>query len=279
MKTNGEMWRVAICLSLAIILLFGVLGTAYAKDEIEVYAAASLTEAFTEFKQIFKKQNPNVDIINSFASTSTLRFQVEQGAVPDVFGSANEKHIVGLDKGGFIDGKYAAIAHNCVTIIVPKDNPANIDGVEDLARRRVDIVACAPEVPIGNYTVRVLDKIQKSGDCGADYKERVKRNFISLEPTVKGIVTKVRLGEADAGMVYASDVTPDVKKDVKVITIPEKYNVLATCYIGVIKDCDRPDLGRKYIELVLSDDGQKIMQKHGFVPIRKPKEESESAAK
>lgn len=279
MKSNGEMWRAVMCLGLAVILLVGVVGTAYAKAEMEVYAAASLTEAFTEFEQKFQKENPNVEVINSFASTSTLRFQVEQGAVPDVFGSANHKHISGLAKGGFIAGDYSAIAHNCVTIIVPKDNPGNIDGIEDLARRRVDLVACSPEVPIGNYTMQVLDNIQKSGDCGRDFKEKVKRNFISLEPTVKGIVTKVRLGEADAGMVYASDVTPDVRKQVKVLTIPEKYNVLATCYIAVIKDCDRPDLGRKYVEMVLSDDGQKIMQKHGFVPIRKPKEEGAKAAK
>ena len=267
-------WSGAVALSLivAVILTVGLAGQqgaqAAGKQELQVFAASVMTEAFEALAQEFERTHPQVDVKTNFAATSVLRFQVEQGAMPEVFESADLKNITALQQGGYIVGKIEPIAHNRLTVIVPASNPAGIRSLADLARPNLTLVACAQEVPVGAYTLQVLDKLQASGKFGKDYRRRVTANFRSLEPNVKGIVTKVVLGDADAGICYASDVNPEVAKRVKVIPIPEKYNVLATHYIGVVKGCRNPALGREFIKLVLSPMGQHILKCKGLVPVK-----------
>lgn len=267
-------WSGAVALSLivAVILTVGLAGPqgvqAAGKQELQVFAASVMTEAFETLAQEFERTHPQVDVKNNFAATSVLRFQVEQGATPEVFESADLKSITALQQGGYIVGQIEPVAHNSLTIIVPTANPARIRTVADLARPNLTLVGCSPEVPVGAYTLQMLDKLQASGKYGKDFKRRVTGNFRSLEPNVKGIVTKVMLGDADAGICYASDVNPEVAKRVKVIPIPEKYNVKATHYIGIVKGCRNPAQGREFIKLVLSPMGQHIFKCKGLVPVR-----------
>lgn len=241
------------------------------KQEVQILAASVMTEALTEMKQLFEKSHPGVITKPSFASSSMLRLQVESGAIPDIFESADYANIKPLMDSGAITGKVYPIAHNRLAIIIPKGNPGKIHSVADLANNKLYLVACSPEVPIGNYTVQALDKLQNSRQFGSDFKKRVQANFRSLEPNVKGIVTKVITGDADAGICYVSDVTAGVAKQVKVIPIPDKYNVMATHYIGVVKGCRYPRLGWKFIDFVLSPAGQQVFERHGLIAIKPTK--------
>ncbi len=276
MKITKSCWRrvlsagavaaVALLLSLG----FAIKAEAKQRQELQVFAASSLTEALTEVKQVFEKSHPDAEVKTSFGGSSVLRFQVEQGATPEVFESADEANIKALWQKGYIAGKYRPLAYNSLTVIVPAANRANINSPQDLARPGVVLVGCAPEVPIGTYTLEVLDKLEKSGKFGKGFKERAQANFRSLEPNVKGIVAKVALGDADAGICYVSDVSPEVAKQVKVIPIPEKYNVRSSLYVGLVKGCRNPDLGRRFIDFSLSPAGQAIFSRHGLTPVSKP---------
>jgi len=237
------------------------------KRELQVFAAAVLTEAFTEIEQIFEQRHPGVDVKISFAATSILRLQVEQGARPPVFESADEKNIRTLEQGGYIIGKPSTLAYNKLTLIVPAPNAAKINSLGDLARPGVALVGCSPEVPIGAYTLQMLEKVEKSGNHGPDYAKLVKANFRSLEPNVKGIATKIMLGEADAGICYVSDINPEVAKRVKVIPIPDEQNVLAAHYIGLVKGAPNLDLGQEFVRLALSPEGQAVLARHGLIPV------------
>jgi len=235
--------------------------------EIQVLAASSQTEAFTEIKTVFEKAHPNVTVNLSFASSSSLRAQIENGAKPEVFASADEKNIKIPAGNGLIDGEYVPYSHNHVVVILPKANKANINTLADLAKAGVRLVGCDPQVPIGNYTSQVIKKLDDSGKYGAGFATKINANMKSIEPNVKAVVTKVVMGDADAGFCYASDVTKNVVDDLIVLQIPKEYDVMATAYIGVVKDCPSPELGREFIATVLSDEGQAIMKKLGILPI------------
>jgi molybdate transport system substrate-binding protein len=249
-------------------VLVGQPRPATAAPRLQVMAASSLTEAGTELKAIFEKTHKGVIVNTQFAASSMLRTQIENGAKPDIFMSADEKNIKALAQAGLLAGPYLPIAHNSIAIIVPKDNPERIRSAADLARPGLTLVGCSPEIPVGNYTQQVLDKLDKSGKFGANYKSRVQKNFRSLEPNVKGIVAKVTLGDAEAGFCYASDVTPEIAKQVKMITIPAQYNVKVTSYIGVVKNRGDAKLARQFVDFVRSAAGQKILKQHNMIPIK-----------
>jgi molybdate transport system substrate-binding protein len=252
----------------AIALTWPQRAAAAPKRTLQVFAASVLTEAFSEMERAFERANPDVDVTISFGATSMLRTQVEHGATPDVFESADEKNIRALVQSGYIVGGYAPIAHNRITLIVPLKNPAHIRSLADVARPGVSLVGCNPEVPVGAYTEQVVAKLGQSGKFGADYAKRVKANFRSLEPNVKGIVAKVITGDADAGFCYVSDVNENVRKQVKVIPIPSQYNVLASHFIGVVKGAHEPQMSKRFIAAVLSPAGQGILKRHGMIPVK-----------
>lgn len=260
--------RLLVALLLAVVLASSTMGYAAGKQGVMVFAASSLTEAFGEIEREFEKLHPEVDLQTSFNGSSMLRVQIEQGATPEVFASADLANIAPLQSSGYIVGRIEPIANNSLVIIVPAANPAKVNSIADLAHPGLILVACSAEVPIGNYTLQALDLAQRSGKFGPDFKQRVMANFRSLEPNVKGIVTKVMLGDAEAGICYASDVTPQLAEQVKVIAIPKEYNVRATCYAAVVKGCRRPGMGWKLVDFIRSPKGQGILKRHGLMPIR-----------
>ncbi len=236
------------------------------KTTLTVFAAASLTESFTEMAATFEKDHPQVKVLLNFAGSNSLRLQIEQGARPDVFASANTRHVDAVFQTNLVD-QPTIFAHNQLVAIVPADNPASVVTLADLAEPDLKLVLAGPEVPAGRYARQVLNNLSTNPSLGQDFAGLVLNNVVSDEETVKAVVTKVLLGEADAGIVYTSDVTPAVADQVITLTIPAEYNVIANYPISVATDSYQPELAQEFINFVLSARGQAIMADHGFQPI------------
>jgi molybdate transport system substrate-binding protein len=230
---------------------------------LTVFAAASLTEAFTEIGANFDAANPGVTTSFNFAGSQALRTQIEEGAPVDVFASASSREMDTLITNSFVaDGVSQVFLSNKLVVILPADNPAGLDSLEDLARSGVKIVLAAEEVPVGNYARQSLDLMNAS--FGADFKNNVLANVVSNEDNAKQVVAKVQLGEADAGIVYTSDsvATPELKS----IEIPLELNVIARYPIAPLVESENADLAGLFVNYVLSAEGQAILGKWGFAP-------------
>jgi molybdate transport system substrate-binding protein len=241
---------------------------------LTVFGAASLTEFLQGAKPTFEKAHPGVTVRLNLASSSRCRIQIEEGAPCDVFLSANVQNMEPLVKAK-LAADPVVFAHNRVVIIVPKSNAGALHTPGDLAKPGLRLVTCAAQVPIGRYTRVVLDKMDKSGDYGDDFMRQVVDNIVSEEPTVKGIVAKVQLGEADAGICYTSDVTQAVREKVLIIDIPEEVNVVAGYPIAVLTGSREKALAGEFVRFVLSKKGQELLVQNGFIPARREKPEAE----
>lgn len=237
--------------------------------EVVVFAAASLTDAFQEIGQEFQAKYPGTRMTFNFAGSSALRTQLAQGAKADVFASADEKNMRGAQEDGTVAGEPQVFVRNTPVVVVPAGNPAGIAEFKDLAKPGVRLVLEAKDVPIGNYARQILAKASDDPAYGRDFADRVLANVVSEETNVKAALTKVALGEADATFVYASDVTPDVRDKVRVVEVPEQFNVVAEYYIAITKEAPNPAGGRAFIDFVLSPEGQAILEKWGFTPIER----------
>lgn len=235
---------------------------------LTIFAASSLIDAFNEMKGLMEAANPGTTITFNYAASSALRTQLEQGARADLFASADTAQMNTAKQGGLIPGDLSVFVRNTPVIIVPANNPKGIATPQDLARPGIKLVLAAPEVPIGNYARQVLGKMSKDPDYGADFGRKVLANLASNEASVRQVVSKVQLGEGDAGIVYASDVTPAVRAQVKIIPIPENVNVIAEYPLAVVKGAGNPAGAQAFLDYVLSPAGQAILQRWGFVPVR-----------
>jgi len=248
----------------------GVLSTdePVAERTLTVLAAASLTESFTELGTLFESQNPGVKVALSFAGSQALAQQLGQGADADVFASANNKYMDAAIEANRVNKNDAkAFVTNRLVVIFPKDNSADIKVLQDLAKPGVLLDLADPSVPVGQYTVNFLDKTIEDPDFDAQFKEDVLNNVVSYEDNVKAVVTKVSLGEADAGIVYVTDVTADAADKVGKLDIPDALNTIATYPIAPISDSTNPDLAQAFVNLVLSSEGQGVMAQYGFIPV------------
>jgi molybdate transport system substrate-binding protein len=234
---------------------------------LTVFAAASLSDAFNEIGKNIEAVNPRAEVNFSFAGSSTLRTQLLQGAPADVFASANQENMQQAKEGGVIPGEPRTFVHNRLVVIVPAANPAGIMTLQDLAKPGIKLVLAQQDVPVGTYARQSLDKLSQDPAYGTHLSSRVLTNLASEEANVKAVVTKVQLGEADAGIVYSSDVTPDVRDAVEVIEIPDQVNVTADYPMAVVEDAANPSGAQAFIDYVLSPDGQEILKTHGFIPV------------
>jgi len=237
--------------------------------EVVVFAAASLTDAFQEIAQRFQAQHPGATVTFNFAGSSALRTQLAQGAKADVFASADQKNMRGAQEDGTIAGEPQIFVRNRPVVVVPASNPASIAEFKDLAKPGLRLVLEAKDVPIGNYARQILAKASEDSRYGADFADRVLGNVVSEETNVKAALTKVALGEADATFVYVSDVTPDVRDKVRIVDVPDEFNVVAEYSIALVKEAPNPAGGQAFIDFVLSPEGQAILQKWGFTPIER----------
>ncbi|MBL0348066.1 molybdate ABC transporter substrate-binding protein [Candidatus Villigracilis affinis] len=235
------------------------------KRTLTVFAAASLTDAFTEIGAAFDAANPGVVTTFNFAGSQSLRTQIVEGAPSDVFASASEKEMDALVAESIVGAGEAQIfLTNELIVILPVDNPAALEDLEDLANPGVKLVLAAEEVPVGEYARQAFDLMDVF--FGAGFKDKVFANVVSNEDNVKQVLAKVLLGEADAGIVYLSDVV--TAPELKFIEIPTDLNVIAKYPIAPLAKSKNADLAAKFIEYVLSTEGQAVLARWGFTPVK-----------
>ena len=219
---------------------------------VSVFAAASLTASFTALGTSFQAANPGVTVKFNYAGTPTLVTQIEQGAPADVFASADTTNMDKLKGDGFTTGTPQVFAHNELEIVVAPGNPKGIAGLADLAKPGVIYITEAPSVPAGKYALQALKM------AGVTVTPR------SLETDVKSVISKIELGEADAGIVYTTDVTAAGNK-VQGVPIPAAENVIATYPIVAVKASANLTAANAFIAYVLSATGQSKLQSFGFL--------------
>lgn len=226
-----------------------------------VFAAASLTDAFTEIGENFDVANPGVTTTFNFAGSQALRTQIQEGAPADVFASANNAEMNALVNASLVaqSGPQIFLTNKLVAIL-PADNPAGIDSLEDLTTLGIKIVLAAEEVPVGRYTREALEKM--NGQFGSGFSQKVLSNVVSNEDNVRQVLTKIELGEGDAGIVYTSDAVS--APNLQTIEIPIEMNVIAEYPIAPLMESTNLELANAFIAYVLSDEGQAILQKWGF---------------
>jgi len=233
---------------------------------LNVFAAASLMDAFQELGGMLETRQPGLRVRFNFAGSQQLAIQLEQGAVADVFASADARWMSYAADRGLLRGDAQVFARNRLVVIVPSTNPARIQRLQDLARSGVKLVLGADAVPVGRYSRMALQALSKDPAFGGDYATRVLKNVVSEEENVKSVVGKVQLAEADAGMVYRSDVTNSVARFLKVLTLPESVDIVAAYPIAAVSAGADSAAARAFLDLVLSAEGQRVLQKRGLLP-------------
>jgi molybdate transport system substrate-binding protein len=226
-----------------------------------VYAAASLRDAFTRLSEEFRKANPGVELTFNFAGSQELRTQIQHGATADVFASADERNMALLVKSGRVQGP-VVFARNDLVIVIAKEKVAAVQTVADLARVE-RLVLGAHEVPVGSYTEQMLERAARR--FGNDFRTRIAARVVSRELNVRQVLAKVMLGEADAGIVYRTDATAQ-HDAINVVTIDPDLNVIAEYPIGVVSGTAQPHLSAKWVSLVRSPIGRRVLESLGFKP-------------
>jgi molybdate transport system substrate-binding protein len=222
-----------------------------AGGKIMVFAAASLKQTFTDIGEQFKTDNPGVSVEFSFAGSSDLVTQLTQGAPADVFASADTKNMDKAVQAGLLAGGPVNFATNTLTIAVAPGNPNKIASFKDLTQQGLNVVVCAPQVPCGSAT----QSVEKATG--------VTLNPVSEESSVTDVLNKVTTGEADAGLVYVTDVKGAGDK-VAVVAFPEAAGAVNTYPIAVLKESKNPEFARNFVDLVTGESGQKVLSAAGF---------------
>ena len=233
-------------------------------DKLTIFAASSLTDGFGELANTFEEQNEGVEVKQSFGASSDLLAQIQQGAPADVFASAAEEEMNTAEKEGLVSGKPEVFVKNREVVMVPRDNPAKIESLQDLARPDVKLVLAQKDVPAADYAVEILGKA--NAEYGDDFEKNVLSNVVSREADVRASVNRVVVGDADATFGYASDYTPDIRDRVKVIPIPPDLNIIATYPIAALEDAEDRKLAKKWVDLVTSKEGQRVLKMWNFEP-------------
>jgi len=264
MKATALLAALVVCAGLA------EARTSAAEPELTVFAAASLTGAFQEIGGMFEQAHPGTRVRFNFAGSQQLAIQLEQGAIADVFASADQRWMDYAAGKDLLAGEARLFAHNRLVVIVPSSNPARIGRLQDLAKPGVKLVVAAEAVPAGAYTRQSLARLAQAPDFARDFDRRVLANVVSQEENVKAVVTKVQLGEADAGVVYASDAAGSVSRHLRILSIPDPQNVIADYPIARLKRASAPSAAEDFIGLVLAPEGQSVLKKFGLIPVGAP---------
>lgn len=222
-----------------------------ATTTLTVFAAASLTSTFTELGKQFEADHDGVKVVFNFAGSSDLVAQIQQGAPADVFASADTANMDKATGDDLVEGDPVDFATNVLEIATPPDNPANVTSLQDLAKPGVKVVVCAPEVPCGAATVKVTDLAG------------VKLKPASEEQSVTDVLGKVTSGDADAGLVYVTDVTA-AGDAVHGVEFPESDQVVNVYPIAALADSKEPDLAADFVSLVTGEQGQSVLSDAGF---------------
>jgi molybdate transport system substrate-binding protein len=236
---------------------------------LTVMAAASLNRPFHEIGELFSRQNPGTVVEFTFAGSQQLVTQLGSGAQADVLATANKKTMdTAIESGRIERGNEQVFVQNRLVVITPAANPGGLAALQDLSRPGLKIVFAAKEVPVGQYSLDFLEQAAQDASFPLAFKDGVLANVVSYEDNVKAVLAKVALGEADAGIVYTSDAAGDPASQVKVLEIPNSLNVIAGYPIAAVSGSTHPVQAAAFVALVLSSEGQDILAKYGFLPVR-----------
>lgn len=236
-----------------------------APAQLTVYVPGTFAEISKLFAAGFEAQHPDVKVSVEVGHTPTQRAQIEQGATPDVLIAAGRADMDALAEKNLVAADQAkGLTRNQLVVIVPPDNPANIASPADLANPGVRLLVAAEELPIGMATQKLLDNLSKQG--APDFKEKALANVVSKEMGVNPIVSKISLGEADAGIVFVTDATPAA--NVKTVAIPDDANVVVTFVVAPLAAAPNPESAKAFVDYLLSDETQSMLQAKGFLPAK-----------
>lgn len=230
---------------------------------LTVFAASSLAEPFTELGKRFSAAHPGTSVEFNFAGSQVLRTQIEQGAPADVYASADLVQMNALQSAHRVEVP-CVFAHNSLLVVTPAFG-ARVRALKDLAAPGVRLVLAGETVPAGRYADQVLETMNASGRFGSGYRRRVLANVVSREPNVRSVLSKVMLGEADAGVVYVTDAAT-ARGKVKVLPIPTMFNATATYPVAVVADSKQKALAGAFVRMLRSAEGKRILARHGFRP-------------
>jgi molybdate transport system substrate-binding protein len=239
-------------LALVLLVLALCAGSASARSgsRVTVFAASSLTDAFAKLDSTQRF---------SFAGSNALATQIRNGAPADVFASANTDLPAQLHAQGLVD-RPVAFTRNALVVVVPKSNPARIRSVYDLTKDGVKVDVANPAVPVGAYTLEVLKHLKLTG--------KVQANVVSQETDVREVLSKVALGQADAGFVYATDAR-SVAGKVTVIRLPARAQPNVTYALAVVSRSRHKPAAQAFVRKLLSKQGQALLARYGFLPLPK----------
>lgn len=275
MRRRFAAGRVARGIALLVLLLSGCVAATPPADtspavsgpavtgKVTVYAASSLTDAFRAIAASFQQAHPGTTVEFNFGASSALAAQLEQAAPADVFASADAATMQRAVDRALIDGSPVTFARNLPVVVVPADNRAGIATPKDLAKAGVKIVLAGPEVPIGNYARQIIDRLAADPAYGAAFREATLKNIVSNEANVRAILTKVELGEADAGVVYRTDALASGAR-VRTVAVPDSTNVIASYPIAVVRAAKNRAAAAAFIAFVRGVEGQRILKAAGF---------------
>lgn len=260
------MVRKIIHLSLALCLTLTACSLAAPQPAtLNVFAAASLNAAFREIGEAYEAANPQVKLAFNFAGSQQLAQQIIQGAPADVFASADAIQMgTTISDGRVISGTQQVFAYNQLVVVYSRSSAFQLSRLADLAKPGLKLVLADKAVPIGKYALIFLDKTSQDPAYGADFKARVLKNVVSYETDVKAVLTKVSLGEGDAGIVYTTDAASGDPAKIGQVLIPDALNVVAAYPIASVKDSAHPAAAQGFIRYVLSAEGQAVLRKYGF---------------
>jgi molybdate transport system substrate-binding protein len=236
---------------------------AAAQQTLTVYAAASLTEALTALGRAFEAGHPGWSVRFNFAGSQILATQIAQGARADVYVSADRRWMEFLGEKSLVDPP-VIFARNRLVVVIPRSNPGMIRRVADLGRPGVKVVLAGAQVPAGAYSRLVLKQLAASPGFPTDFERRVLSNLVSEEENVRAVAAKVQLREADAGIVYRTDLGAPIASQVVRLDLPDCCNPIAEYPIAAVKE-GQSELAQAFIALVLSEAGQKLLAERGFL--------------
>ncbi|HWA15429.1 MAG TPA: molybdate ABC transporter substrate-binding protein [Gemmatimonadales bacterium] len=235
-----------------------------AQGTLTVYAAASLTEAYNEIGKTFEKVHPGTTVRFNFAGSQVLATQIAQGARADVFASADQRWMEYVEEKGGLASAPVVFARNQLVVVIPESNPGQVSRLHDLARPGVKLVLAGRQVPAGAYAREALSRLRATPGFSKNFDQAVLANLVSEEENVRAVAAKVQLREADAGIVYQTDVTPNLRSQVSLLPIPDPYNPIAEYPMATLKGGNK-ELGDAFVALVLSAEGQAILKGKGFI--------------
>jgi len=234
-----------------------------ASGTLTAFVAANATDVFNTAIDRFEHQQPGVSVKPSYAGTQILLTQLEHGAQVDLFLSADEAHAQQAVTDGLIP-RYDPVSSNSEVIVVPRSNPAGVSSLQDLATKPVKLIIGVPTVPIGIYTRQIFTNA--TAQYGPEFPQQALGHVVSTETDVKQILHKVALNEADAGIVYRTDITPDVAGQVTMIGVPDPDQVISVNYIAVPTRAPRQELAQQLRDYLLSAEGQSVFTSMGYRP-------------